>query len=115
VHSTFPALRMTIHLHGSEHWRHRPLAAEIIHRAHRFGLAGASVFHGFQGFGASSVVHTVGLMSVGDLAPIVIVIVDVPEKITAFLPELGGLIEHGMLTLDDVTAVRYHPDTQPRS
>ncbi len=115
MHSTFPALRMTIHLHGSERWRHRPLAAEIVHRAHRFGLAGASVFHGFQGFGASSVVHTPGLMTVGDLAPIVIVIVDVPEKITAFLSELDGLIEHGMLTLDDVTAVRYDSDTLPRS
>ncbi len=115
MHSTFPALRMTIHLHGSEHWRHRPLAAEIGHRAHCFGLAGASVFRGFQGFGASSVVHTVGLMSVRDLAPIVIVIVDVPDKVTAFLPELDGLIEHGMLTLDDVIAVRYDPDTRPRS
>lgn len=115
MNSTFPALRMTIHLRGSEHWRHRPLAAEIVHRAHRFGLAGASVFRGFQGFGASSVVHTAGLVTVGDLAPIVIVIVDTPEKVTAFLPELGGLIDHGMITLDDVTAVRYDPNTRPRS
>nr|WP_322769993.1 DUF190 domain-containing protein [Frankia sp. Cr1] len=46
-----------------------PLASEIVHRAHRAGLAGASVFRGVEGFGASSIVHTTRLLSLSaDLA-----------------------------------------------
>ncbi len=107
MHTTFSALRLTIHLHGSEHWRHAPLAAEIVHRAHCSGLAGASVFHGIQGFGASSVIHTATITTVTDRAPVTIVIVDEPGKITAFLPELDAIIDHGLITIDDVTALRY--------
>ncbi len=109
MHTTFPAMRMTIHLHGSESWHHKPLAAEIVHRAHQFGLAGASVFHGAEGFGSSSVVHTGHLLSISDELPVVIVIVDVQEKLEAFLPQLGGLIDHGMIVLDEVTAISYAP------
>lgn len=50
-----PALRLTILIGDSDHWHHSPLSVEIVHRAHRQGLAGASVFHGVEGFGASSV------------------------------------------------------------
>lgn len=109
MHTTFSAVRMTIHLHGSESWHHRPLAAEIVHRAHQFGLAGASVFHGIEGFGSSAVVHTGHAMSISDELPVVIVIVDVPEKIEAFLPKLEGVIDHGMITWDEVTAISYVP------
>jgi uncharacterized protein len=105
--TTFSAVRMTIHLHGSESWHHKPLATEIVHRAHNAGLAGASIFHGVEGFGSSFVVHTGHLMSISDELPITIVIVDVPENIQAFLPILVGLIDHGMITLDEVTAIRY--------
>lgn len=110
MHETFPGVRMTIHLHGSESWHHRPLAAEVVHRAHRFGVAGASVFQGIEGFGSSSVVHTGHAMRISDELPIVIVIVDTPDMISAFLPQLDGLIEHGMIILDEVTAISY---TQP--
>ena len=107
MRTSFAAVRMTIHLHGSESWHHKPLAAEIVHRAHRFGLAGASVFHGVEGFGSSSVVHTGHLLTISDELPVVIVIVDIAEKIQGFLLELDGLIDHGMITLDEVTAISY--------
>lgn len=84
MRTTFPAVQMTIHLHGSESWHHKPLGAEIVHRAHQFGLAGASVFHGVEGFGSSGVMHTGHLMSISDELPIAIVIVDSREKIEAF-------------------------------
>ncbi len=34
------------------------LFIEIVHRAHDAGLAGATVLHGVEGFGASSRIHT---------------------------------------------------------
>lgn len=51
---TARALRLTILIGESDLWHHKPVYAEIVHRAHAAGLAGASVFRGIEGFGASS-------------------------------------------------------------
>src|SRR4051795_6331177 len=53
-----PAKRLPVFIGESDHSRHKPLYAEIVHRAHAAGLAGASVMRGIEGFGASQHVHT---------------------------------------------------------
>jgi PII-like signaling protein len=83
------------------------LSTEIVHRAHAQGLAGASVFHGSEGYGASSIVHTSRLLSMSEDLPLAIVIVDTPGKIRAFLPQLDELIAEGLVILDEVSVIRY--------
>lgn len=101
------ALRLTIFIGDSDRWQHKPLSAEIVHRAHTQGLAGASVFHGTEGFGASSVVHTSRLLSMSEDLPIAIIIVDTPDKVRAFLPQLDELIGEGLALLDEVNVIKY--------
>jgi len=101
------ALRLTIFIGDSDRWHHKPLSAEIVHRAHQQGLAGASVFHGSEGFGASSIVHTSRLLSMSEDLPLAIVIVDAPEKIRAFIPQLDELIAEGLVILDEVSVIKY--------
>jgi len=83
------------------------LYSEIVHRAHRAGLAGASVFRGLEGFGASNHIHTSRILSLSEDLPIAVVIVDAAERIRAFLPELDALVTEGLVTLDEVDVVRY--------
>ncbi|MBF6053436.1 hypothetical protein AF335_03545 [Streptomyces eurocidicus] len=98
---------MTVYLGESDTWRHRPLHTEIVHRAHAAGLAGASVFHGVEGFGASSVVHTARLLSLSEDLPVAVVIVDTEERVRAFLPTLDELLgEDRLVVLDEVQVVR---------
>jgi PII-like signaling protein len=101
------ARRLTIFVGDSDQWHHRPIYAEIVHRAHAAGLAGASVFRGIEGFGASNHVHTTRLLSLSDDLPLAIVIVDAAERIDAFLPQLDELVEEGLVIIDDVSVVRY--------
>jgi hypothetical protein len=101
------ALRLSIVVGESDGWHHRALYVEIVHRAHKAGLAGASVFRGIEGFGANSVIHTPHLFRLSDDLPVLIVIVDVPDRVRAFLPELDALDINGLVTLDEVTHVRY--------
>ncbi|SNQ47361.1 conserved hypothetical protein [Frankia canadensis] len=103
------ALRLTVFVGDTDLSRHRPLASEIVARAHRAGLAGASVFRGVEGFGASSRVHTERLLSASGDLPVAVVIVDDEARVRAFLPELDGLVGEGegLAVLDEVEVVRY--------
>ena len=62
------------------------------------GLAGATVLRGIEGFGASNHVHTTRILRLSEDLPVVIVIVDTPERIDGFLPQLDELIV--LLTTD---------------
>jgi uncharacterized protein len=101
------ALRLTVFVGETDQWHHKPLYTEIVHRAHRCGLAGASVFRGIEGYGASSRIHTSRILSLSEDLPLAVVIVDTEEKIQAFLPQLDELVTEGLVILDPVEVVRY--------
>jgi hypothetical protein len=102
------ATRLTVYIGESDRHHHKPVSDEIVHRAHAAGLAGASVFRGLEGYGASNHIHTTRILSLSDDLPIAIVIIDTEEKIRAFLPQLDDVIGGGALvTLDPVEVVHY--------
>ncbi|MEV6805599.1 DUF190 domain-containing protein [Streptomyces sp. NPDC017248] len=101
------ALRLTAYVGENATWHHRPLYAEIVHRAHAAGLAGASVFRGIEGFGASSRIHTSRLLSLSEDLPVAVVVVDAEERVRAFLPHLGELADACLVTLEECEVVRW--------
>ena len=101
------ALRMTVLIGEDDTWHGRPVFSEIVHRARKAGLAGASVFRGIEGYGASSLIHTTRLLSLSEDLPVGVVIVDTEEKIRGFLPQLDELVEEGLVLLDAVEVVRH--------
>ena len=105
-----PAKRLTVYVGESDHYHHHSLAAEIVDRARRAGLAGCSEFRGTAGFGATGHLHSARLLSLSEDLPIAIVIIDSAERIDAFLPELDELITGGLVTVDDVEVIRYVAD-----
>ncbi|OLZ73487.1 hypothetical protein AV521_05345 [Streptomyces sp. IMTB 2501] len=114
------ALRLTVYIGEDDTWHHKPLYSEIVHRAHAAGLAGASVFRGIEGFGASSRIHTSRLLSLSEDLPVAVVVVDTEERVRAFLPQLDELVDEGLVTLEECEVVRYvgraggPGDTQPK-
>jgi PII-like signaling protein len=99
--------RLTIYIGESDQHGHTPLATEIVQRAHTAGLAGASVFRGVEGYGASNHIHTSRILSLSDDLPMAIVIVDRPQAIESFLPQLDELIDEGLVVLEDIHVVKY--------
>jgi uncharacterized protein len=102
-----PGERLTIFIGESDQYGHKPLYVEIVERAHDAGLAGATVVRGFEGFGASSRIHTSRILRLTEDLPVVVIIVDRVEKIEAFLPTLDELITEGLVVRENVEVVKY--------
>lgn len=102
-----PGERLTIFVGETDQHAHKPLYTEIVHCAHAAGLAGATVIRGLEGYGASRHIHTTRILSLSDDLPVVIVIVDRPDRIDAFLPTLDELITEGLVVREPVEIVKY--------
>src|SRR5512138_246302 len=83
----------------ADRWHGKPLYQAIVEEARQRGLAGATVLKGSVGFGAHSRLHTASILRLSTDLPIVIEIVDAPEKIEAFLPVLDEMVQEGLVTL----------------
>jgi PII-like signaling protein len=60
-----------------------------------------------MGFGANSRIHTAKILRLSEDLPMVVEIVDEPDKIAAFLPDLDGMIGEGLVTLERVRVILY--------
>lgn len=85
----------------------RPLYELVVEGARKRGLAGATVLRGITGFGSHSRIHTAKILRLSEDLPIVIEIVDKPERIDEFLPYLDEIIREGLVTLEDVQVISY--------
>ena len=59
-----------IFLGESDQYHHVPLSRALLDRLRREGFAGATIFHGAAGFGASSVIHTTSLVELSSDLPV---------------------------------------------
>ncbi len=107
MHIPHEALLLRIFIGEDDEYEGRPLYEAIVLAARERHLAGATVLRGPLGFGRSSRLHTAKILRLSEDLPIVIEIVDAPEKIEAFLPVLEGMMASGLVTLEKVRVIRY--------
>jgi hypothetical protein len=97
----------------SDRWKGKALFEAIVQEARHQGLAGATVFRGFEGFGARSRIHTSRILRLSEDLPILIEIVDAAEKIQAFLPVLDDMVQEGLVTVEKATVIFYRAGDSP--
>ncbi|WP_225724742.1 MULTISPECIES: DUF190 domain-containing protein [unclassified Nocardia] len=96
------AARLTVLLDEDDKWRHGSLYHEIVRRARDAGLAGASVWRGIEGYGASSRIHTSRILDLADHLPAVVTIVDEAPRLRAFVAENAELFTSVNVALSPV-------------
>jgi PII-like signaling protein len=97
------ATRLTVYLHADARWHHRSMSEEIVRRARAAGLAGASRFHGVEGFGASRRLHTDLDPDVMGSLPCAVEVVDASERrVREFAATLESVLDHGLVVLETV-------------
>jgi uncharacterized protein len=101
------ATLLRIFIGDTDRHRHQPLYEAIVFKAREMHLAGATVLKSAMGFGSTSRMHTAKILQLSTNLPIVIEIVDQPEKIEAFLPVLDEMMDGGLVTLENVRVIHY--------
>lgn len=91
----------------SDRWKGQPLYEAIILKAREMGIAGATMLRGLMGYGANSRIHTAKILRLSEDLPIVVEIVDSPEKISGFLPVIEEMVGDGLVTLENVRVLQY--------
>lgn len=85
----------------------RPLYEAIVEEARRRGMAGATVLRGMLGFGIHSRLHSAKVLRISEDLPMVVEIVDKPERIEAFIPDLEKMVADGLVTIEKVKVIVY--------
>ena len=98
---------LRIFIGEDDRWDGEPLYEAVMQRALDKGLAGATVLRGMEGFGAHSRMHTPHILRLSEDLPIVIEIVDKPDNIEEFIPELDEMVQEGMITREKVHITAY--------
>jgi PII-like signaling protein len=101
------AKRVRVYIGESDLWHGRPLFTAIVERCRREGFAGATVLRGIEGYGAHSRIHTARILRLSEDLPIVVDIVDRPDRIEQLLPILDGMVNEGLVTVEDVHVFKY--------
>ena len=109
-----PARMMRIHFGDDDRWEGKPLHEALLEEARRQDMAGATVYRGIEGYGASSRIHRKRLLTSSDL-PVMMSIIDTAAKIEAFLPTVERMVGDGLIAISDVEVVRYAPRVAPGS
>ena len=88
-------------------FRGKSLYEAIVLKARELNLAGATVFRGIMGYGATSRIHSIKLLRLSEDLPVMIEIVDTEKNIEKILPFLDETVQEGLITLENINVIRY--------
>jgi PII-like signaling protein len=101
---------LRIHFGEDDKWHGKPLYEAIVTKCRELDIAGASVFRGIEGYGASSLIHKKHLLGSSD-RPIMVSVIDTEQNINKLLPALDDMVDEGLIAMSEVEVIRYvHED-----
>ena len=98
--------QLTIFIGESDQYHHQALYMAIVEMLRRAGCSGATVTRGVAGFGASSLIHTATILRLSLDLPIVITVVEHPERIERILGPLREMAPGALIIVHDVEVVQ---------
>ena len=84
---------LRIYVSNTDKVKHSSVYESIAFGAQRYGLAGATVYKGIMGYGASSELHSDKFSELTEKIPVIIEIIDEEEKINGFIEKILPLIQ----------------------
>ena len=107
------AVRVAIYIGESDQSQGKPLYMAILELLRREGASGATVTRGLAGFGAHSRIHTASIVTLSTDLPVIVVWVDSQARVERLLPQVRGLVDGGLITVETVDVLQYAPGRRP--
>jgi PII-like signaling protein len=85
----------------------KPLYRAIVEKCRELDIAGATVYRGIEGYGASTLIHRPHVFSFSSDAPILVSIIDTDENIQKLIPMLDQMVDEGLIAISDVEVIKY--------
>jgi uncharacterized protein len=105
------AKMLRVHFGEDDKWKDKPLYRAIVEKCRELDIAGATVFRGIEGYGASTLIHRAHLLSFSSDAPIIVSVIDSEEKIRTLIPFLDAMVDEGLIAMSEVEVIKYvHQD-----
>ncbi|MBI5231604.1 MAG: DUF190 domain-containing protein [Coriobacteriales bacterium] len=101
------AKRVMIFIGESDRWHYQPLHTAIVEMLRREGCAGATVLKGVEGFGKASRIHTASILRLSEDLPVVVTLIDTPERVERVLQKIDEMVGGGLVTVEDVHIRKY--------
>lgn len=84
---------LRIYVSSTDKVKHTPVFESITFMAKRYGLAGATIYKGLNGYGPSSEFHAMTSWELMEKVPIIIEIIDDGDKILDFVSKIVPWLE----------------------
>lgn len=107
------ALRLMVFLSEDDRAEHRSLPEVLLERAREEGMAGATLWRGIEGFGATGHLRGTRFPDADLGLPLVLEVVDAPERIDELLVVVHELAPGSFVTTEVVTMVSGPPGALP--
>jgi len=101
------AKMLRIHFGEDDKWRDKPLYRAIVEKCRELDIAGATVFRGIEGYGASTLIRRPHHLSFSHDAPVMVSVIDTEDKIQKLIPLLDEMVGEGLIALSDVEVIKY--------
>ncbi len=101
------AKMLRIYFGEDDQWQGRPLHEAIVERCRKLDIAGATVYRGIQGYGASTRIRRRHLLQFSPDAPILVQIIDTDENLQRLIPALDEMVSEGLIAMSDVEVIKY--------
>jgi CBS domain-containing protein len=98
--------QLTIFISETDQFHHQALYMAVMEMLRRAGCSGATAVRGVAGFGASSLIHTASILRLSMDLPLVIIVVDRPERIDRIIGPLREMAPSALITVQDVEVVQ---------
>jgi CBS domain-containing protein len=98
--------QLTVFVTETDKHHHQSLYMAIVEMLRSEGCVGATVTRGLAGFGASAVIHTSQILVLSMDLPVVISVVDRPERIERVLEPLRSMAPNALITVQEVEVVQ---------
>jgi PII-like signaling protein len=97
---------MRVFIGESDRWHGEPLFDAIVKKLRMIEIAGATVYRGIDGYGAKGHTHKARFLHLSRDLPIMISVVDSPDKISAAVEAVEQMLIDGLIVVSDVEMTR---------